>query len=405
MPKSEDAMGVQKSGRESGRATKWVAAAMLAATLGAGVLPNLFGQAVGARDTKAVLADLKMVDARLSDELPLPSMADADFRKGAGQKALPDLKKFTELMGELAGMLPGDEGKAAQRRRMQYMGMRSALGDADATRELEAAAGKEGDMGIAASAALGLGKWWANSADAAAQGKVLDDMAGVAHKDPASDEVAVTLMIMANSGAANEELQQRAVDTIKTCLTGPMARKINDALASLQAQQQMQGDAEKKQAESLGKPFAISGRTSTDGKFDTASLKGKVVLIDFWATWCGPCRAELPHVKETYAKYHDKGFEIVGVSCDVSDEGLNDFAKDNDMPWVQLRETSQSGSENWHPIAKEYGVLGIPTMFLVDKKGVLRFVDAREGTDEKVAKLLAEPEGAGPAAPATQPAT
>jgi thiol-disulfide isomerase/thioredoxin len=393
-------MGVAKSGRT----TKWVAAAMLAATLGAGVLPNLFGQTAGARDIKTVLADLKTVDAKLSDELPLASMADADFRKGSGQKALPDLQKFTELMGELAGMLPGDQGKAAQRRRLQYMGMRVALGDAEATKELETTAKKEGDEGIAAASALGLGNWWANSKDAAAQGKVLDAMAAVAHKDPASDEVAGTLMIMANSGAANDEMEKRAVDTIKTCLTGPMARRLIDTLASLDQQQQMMGDAEKKQAESLGKPFAISGRTSTDGKFDTASLKGKVVLIDFWATWCGPCRAELPHVKETYAKYHDKGLEMVGVSCDVSDEGLNDFAKDNEMPWVQLREKSQEGAENWHPIAKQYGVLGIPTMFLVDRNGVLRFIDAREGTEEKVAKLLAEPAGAGPAAPATQPA-
>jgi thiol-disulfide isomerase/thioredoxin len=380
-----------------GRTRKTIAAALLAATFAAGLMPAVWAQAK--RDTPAVLAELKAVDTRLSDELPLASMTDPAFRKGAGQQALPDLKKCTDLLGELAALQSGDAALKAQRTRMQYMGMRVALGDADAVKDLEAAAKQEGDAGAAAAASLALGQWWGNTTDAAAQTKVLDDISAVARKNPGSDDVAVTLMVMSTSGAANEDLAKRAVDTIKTCLTGPTAKKINDMLAAHEQSDKMMADAEKAQADALGKPFAISGRTSSDGKFDSASLKGKVVMIDFWATWCGPCRAELPNVKAAYTKFHDKGFDIVGVSCDISDEGLNDYAKDNDMPWVQLRETSQQGSDNWHPIALKYGVLGIPTMFLVDKKGVLRYVDAREDLESKIQKLLAEPD-TGPAAPA-----
>ncbi|MCA9219743.1 MAG: TlpA family protein disulfide reductase, partial [Planctomycetales bacterium] len=66
----------------------------------------------------------------------------------------------------------------------------------------------------------------------------------------------------------------------------------------------------------LGKPFAVTGTTMSGEPLDTASLEGKVVLVDFWATWCGPCRAEFPNMKEAYAKYKDKGFEIIGVNLD-----------------------------------------------------------------------------------------
>ncbi len=114
------------------------------------------------------------------------------------------------------------------------------------------------------------------------------------------------------------------------------------------------------------------------------------MLVDFWATWCGPCNAEIPRVKDLYKTYHAKGFEIVGVDCDSSDDTVDPFIKKKEMPWPQLREESQSESESWHPLAKQWGVAGIPTMFLVDKKGVLRFIDAREDTAAKIESLLAE---------------
>ena len=143
-------------------------------------------------------------------------------------------------------------------------------------------------------------------------------------------------------------------------------------------------EAARIQAARVGKPLDLQFKAVDGRAVDLAALKGKVVLVDFWATWCGPCVAELPHVKEAYDKYHDKGFEIIGISLDQDKEALEQFTKDKKMTWPQYFD-----GEGWgNKYAKEFGINGIPAMWLVDKKGVLIDLKARENLAEKVAKQL-----------------
>jgi thiol-disulfide isomerase/thioredoxin len=138
-----------------------------------------------------------------------------------------------------------------------------------------------------------------------------------------------------------------------------------------------------------GNPIEISG-TLLDGKaFDQRSLEGQVVLVDFWATWCGPCIAELPNVLEQYEKYHDRGFEVIGISLDEDREALVDFIKEREIPWPILFEEPQGSGWN-HPMATKYGISGIPTVILVGRDGRVVSMDVRgEKLGEALDKLFA----------------
>ena len=136
----------------------------------------------------------------------------------------------------------------------------------------------------------------------------------------------------------------------------------------------------------VGQPAPDFTLPQADGTpFTLSSLKGQVVLIDFWASWCGPCRNENPHVVKMYNNYKDHGFTIVGVSLDENREKWLEAVEADGLTWTQVSE-----STGWNtPPAKAYGVVAIPHTVLIDRDGIIVGNVVRgKKLEELVAKTL-----------------
>jgi thiol-disulfide isomerase/thioredoxin len=134
----------------------------------------------------------------------------------------------------------------------------------------------------------------------------------------------------------------------------------------------------------VGNTMKIEGKLLDKHDFDWSKYSGKVVLVDFWATWCGPCVAEIPNIKKCYDLYHAKGFDVVGLSCDRNRNDLERFVKEKGLPWAIV-----FGDDRPSPTVSYYGIMAIPTMVLVGKDGRVVSLDARgENLKQELARLL-----------------
>lgn len=136
----------------------------------------------------------------------------------------------------------------------------------------------------------------------------------------------------------------------------------------------------------VGKPIGLKFTAADGAPFDIEKLRGKVVLVDFWATWCGPCMKEVPNVVAAYEKYHSKGFEIVGISLDKNKDTMLNVTKQKSMTWPQYFDGKGWGNE----VSTRFGIRSIPSMWLVDKKGIVVTTDAWGRLDSILATLLAQ---------------
>jgi peroxiredoxin len=139
-------------------------------------------------------------------------------------------------------------------------------------------------------------------------------------------------------------------------------------------------------AERVGKPIELSGVTIDGNAVDIADYRGKVLIVDFWATWCPPCVADVPNMVSLYETYHAEGLEILGISLDQKVESIRSFASQRDMPWLQICDQQAWQGE----LVRKFGISSIPTVWIVDKQGILRYVNGKVNREARVKALLAE---------------
>jgi thiol-disulfide isomerase/thioredoxin len=137
----------------------------------------------------------------------------------------------------------------------------------------------------------------------------------------------------------------------------------------------------------MAPPFEVTAMDGT--KFNLDAMGGRVVLIDFWATWCGPCNRELPHMRKIAKEFANDPLVIISVSWDSDEAKWKDFVAKNGMTWVQYRDTD-------HSLSTEFGIDAIPHYFTIDSDGVLTAEMLGEDADVegKLKKLIAKAEAA-----------
>jgi len=138
----------------------------------------------------------------------------------------------------------------------------------------------------------------------------------------------------------------------------------------------------------VGNEMKVEGLYLDGTEIDWASYRGKVVLIDFWATWCGPCVGEIPNMTRMYEKYNAAGFEILGYSLDQDLDALHKFEEDRKLPWKTASQklSLDSKAKKFVDLSQYYGITGIPTMILVGKDGKVLSTNARGPELERLLK-------------------
>jgi thiol-disulfide isomerase/thioredoxin len=339
----------------------------------------------GADKAKQVAVEIQKVGQELAPLFASPQdLFEPAKRQAAAPKAVPALRKMVKLLDDLIASRPTNAPQGQER--TQLMALLSALGDKDATASLATMASSRvaGEAAAGRSAQL-FAAWLLTDGKPAAQQKVVDDLAALAKKYPNEPTVAgAAIMIAGTTTLEAQETRQAVLGVVTGTLKGPAAAVAAKQIEATGAK----FDARRKLVAMEGKPLSFQGPTPSGGQVSSDGYKGKVVLVTFWATWCAPCKEDLPALKKLYARYHAQGLEIVGVSCDNDGQELVKFMGQNrDMPWPQMFDASQPG---WHALANQYGINQIPAMFLSDRKGILRSAEARDRLEKLVPELLKE---------------
>jgi thiol-disulfide isomerase/thioredoxin len=333
------------------------------------------------RGTQQIMEDIDAAGKQLEPIFgSAATLTDPAKRTAAAPKAIPVLKHMLALTDELNQQ--DEQGKMIGKQiRGQLLPVLLTFGDdqaqADATK---AAAGSDPDAARQGKTAILMSSWWKASADAATQTKLLADATALAKSDSESPEIGESLMALSRLGAATPDLANKMQEIITTNMKGDFVDQIKQ---DIEGQHKMEA--------LVGKPFTLTGSTVDGAAFNMDQMKGKVILVDFWATWSDPSKRDLPRLEKVYGDFHSQGLEVIGVSNDMMADDLKKFVSaDPAMQWPELFDAKAAGQQEWNPITTGFGVGGIPTMFLIDKKGICRSVTAHDDFETEIPKLIAE---------------
>lgn len=213
------------------------------------------------------------------------------------------------------------------------------------------------------------------------------DALAAKHKDAPPEDRAMILVKKAQLYMQVLNQPEKAIAVFKQIKTDfpatTIAGRVDDVVANLQ------GMVERKQAaEKLlpGSAFPDFHETDVNGKpLSISQFKGKVLLVDFWATWCPPCVREMPDIQKAYNKFHDQGFEIVGISLDEDKNSLARFTADKKIPWPEFFD----GKKWENKLAVKYGVDSTPTTYLLDRDGkIIKRLEPGDDVETEVAQAL-----------------
>jgi thiol-disulfide isomerase/thioredoxin len=337
-------------------------------------------------------AQLKILGGDLKDlraALPEKSYSDPAKRNAAAAVAIVDLKKIIADTDQITAISP-QIGSRLSAQRLRSLAMLATLGDKTAVDQIQTMS-KSADPQESLRGQGGqlLVRWYSANGNPAAEALVVDDVEKLDRANPTDQDLTYMTRDMSNV-ASTPQLADRLITIASEEMNNWEASLIKKKLARAKFSATDKPTGKIRTEDLVDKPLTIS-ETDVDAKpFSTADLKGKVILVDFWATWCGPCKAELPRVKEMYEKYHAQGLEVVGVSNDFKPELLRAYITDNKMPWPQLLDARAAAAFTWNPVTTHFGINAIPVMMLIDKKGVVRSITARKDMETMIPKLMAE---------------
>lgn len=290
-------------------------------------------------------------------------MTNKQLKTKFAPKILPQMRKIVNQFDLFMNMYPTDAGTVRDLK-YHYLGLMTLLGDKAAAGRI--AAGRinaDPKIVFAANLANLEVAWHRAGAITKKQSQILSDFQPLIKADPTNDDLTAVLLGFMQSPKIAPAIAKNIKTILMTEVTGPFAQE-------LQQQHAMKMSIRR---HLVSKPLIVSGKLLTGAPFSTAQWKGKVILVDFWATWCPSCRAEIPRIVKLYKKYHGGGLEVLGVSSDNSAGKLRSFLSATPgIVWPQLFDYKHPGL---NAVNKRLNIRIFPTLVLIGRDGVVQDVD------------------------------